>query len=296
MREHWLVGKAGDYTIAIDAGNVLRGEDRGDPRMRGHEAIQIAKLESRAMIRTAHDTYSQSGLGTFIRSKDFCAVNFLLAVEADQPRPHRRTGLRRKLLAVDIHFLNRANDLAISRTAAEHSANRVHHFLLGWRRVLSSSAVADTSIPGVQAPHCAAPWTRKEVCKRLCMGDRLARPSTVVTSHPATCPAATRQAHTGSPSSNTVQAPQSPASQPTFVPVRPRSSRNTRERRRLPVTLTSTLRPLMEKEMSCDSIGDVGVCVATSGSPHTSLQRSPDQRNGGIPPVLGRCADVVNGR
>ena len=135
MREHWLVGKAGDYTIAIDAGNVLRGEDRGDPRVRGHEAIQIAKTESRAMIRTSHNTYSQRGLGTFIRSKDFCAVNFLLAVEADQPRPHGRTGLRRKLLAVDIHFLNRANDLAISRTAAEHSANRVHDFLLGWRRV-----------------------------------------------------------------------------------------------------------------------------------------------------------------
>src|SRR5690348_343017 len=161
---------------------------------------------------------------------------------------------------------------------------------------LSSSAVADTSIPGVQAPHCAAPWTRKEVCKRLCMGDRLARPSTVVTSHPATWPAATRQAHTGSPSSSTVQAPQSPASQPTFVPVRPRSSRNTRERRRLPATLTSTLRPLTEKEMSCDCTGDVGVCAATSGSPHASFQRSPDQSYRGIPPVLGRCPDVVNRR
>src|SRR6478752_3398505 len=161
---------------------------------------------------------------------------------------------------------------------------------------LSRSAVAETSIPGVQAPHCAAPWTRKDVCRRLCMGDRLARPSTVVTSHPATWPAATRQAHTGSPSSNTVQAPQSPASQPTFVPVRPKSSRSTRERRQVPDTLTSTLWPLTEKEMSCDSTGDVEVCAATSDSPHASLQRSPDQRNRGIPPVLGRGADVVNRR
>ncbi len=37
---------------------------------------------------------------------------------------------------------------------------------------------------------------------------------------------ATRQAQVCRPSSSTVQAPQSPASQPTLVPVRPRSSRN----------------------------------------------------------------------
>ena len=58
------------------------------------------------------------------------------------------------------------------------------------------------------------------------------------TARPATWPTGTRQAQTGSPSSSTVQAPQSPASQPTLVPVRPRSSRSTcgqpRDRRAVP--------------------------------------------------------------
>ena len=86
-------------------------------------------------MRTAHHTDREGGLGRFIRSKDFCAVNFLLAVEPNQPRTHGRAGLRRNLLAGFVGLLNRANDLAISRTAAEHSANGVHDFLLGWRRV-----------------------------------------------------------------------------------------------------------------------------------------------------------------
>ena len=46
------------------------------------------------------------------------------------------------------------------------------------------------------------------------------------TARPPTCGRRIRQAQTGSPSRSTVQAPQSPASQPTLVPVRPRSSRS----------------------------------------------------------------------
>ncbi len=110
---------------------------------------------------------------------------------------------------------------------------------------LSSRAVAATSIPGVHAPHCAAPCVRKDCCKRAPVGD-CCNPSTVVISFPATCPTATRQAQTGSPSKRTVQAPQSPASHPTLVPVRFNSSRNTRESRCDGELDTTTLRPLTE--------------------------------------------------
>ena len=69
------------------------------------------------------------------------------------------------------------------------------------------------------------------------------------TLRPATPAAGTRQAQTGSSSSMTVQAPQSPASQPTFVPVRCSSSRSTDDNRRTGGTSTETAAPLTVKSM-----------------------------------------------
>ena len=74
-------------------------------------------------------------------------------------------------------------------------------------------------MPGVQIPHCAAPCSWNARCSRL-RPPFPASPSTVVTERPRTWPIGTRQEQTCSPSSSTVQAPQSPASQPTLVPVR----------------------------------------------------------------------------
>ena len=48
----------------------------------------------------------------------------------------------------------------------------------------------------------------------------------VVTSQPLARPANIRQELTDTPSTMTVQVPQSPTSQPSFAPVRPRSSRS----------------------------------------------------------------------
>src|SRR2546428_3825623 len=81
-------------------------------------------------------------------------------------------------------------------------------------------------IPGVQKPHCSACASRKAACR----GWRSApppgvRPSTVVSSTPSACTASIRQERTGSPSSSTVQAPHTPCSQPTCVPLSPRSWR-----------------------------------------------------------------------
>ena len=53
----------------------------------------------------------------------------------------------------------------------------------------------------------------------------LPSPSTVVTSRPCAWTANIRHERTGSPSTRTVHAPQTPCSQPTCVPVKPRSWR-----------------------------------------------------------------------
>ena len=78
--------------------------------------------------------------------------------------------------------------------------------------------------PGVQKPH----WKLCESHIACCRGPRLpsaASPSTVVTSLPAAWTASIRHERTARPSTMTVHAPQTPCSQPTWVPVRLRSSR-----------------------------------------------------------------------
>jgi len=137
-------------------------------------------------------------------------------------------------------------------------------------RFLSSKAVAATSIPGVHAPHCAAPWVRNACCN-LEPTFVSASPSTVVTSHPSACPVATRHAQTGSPSSSTVQAPQSPASHPTLVPVSPSSSRSTRESRCTGELETVTARPFTRNAMDRALASALGSRVpAISRSPRRS--------------------------
>ena len=125
----------------------------------------------------------------------------------------------------------------------------------------SRSAVAETSIPGVQAPHCAAPCRRNASCKRSKMGGREGKPSIVVMALPSTWPKATRHEQTGTPSIRTVQAPQSPASQPTFVPVKPSCSRRTRESRCVGGALTETARSFTRSVCSC-FVSEVGAKVA----------------------------------
>ena len=93
------------------------------------------------------------------------------------------------------------------------------------------------SMPGVQIPHCAAPWSRKaswRVSSEPRSRAASDRPSTVRTIRPSTWQIGTRQASTTWPSRSTEQAPHSPSPQPSFVPVSPRSSRRTSSSRRMP--------------------------------------------------------------
>ena len=138
----------------------------------------------------------------------------------------------------------------------------------------SRRAVAATSIPGVQMPHCAAPCRRKEFCKRSKIGARSASPSTVVISQPSTCPAAIKHEQTCSPSSKTVQAPQSPASQPTLVPARPSDSRKTRDNLSVGETAGLTLFPLTEKWIVVKAwASEASVVAIVNNSPRSCPER-----------------------
>ena len=90
---------------------------------------------------------------------------------------------------------------------------------------LSRSAMVDIMKPGEQNAHwnpwasCMACWTGWSVPSGA------ASPSMVVMSAPSACTASIRQERAGWPSTSTVHAPQTPCSQPTWVPVSPISCR-----------------------------------------------------------------------
>ena len=114
-------------------------------------------------------------------------------------------------------------------------------------------------------------------CRRRRPGPRRSRPC-----GPRPGPSATRQAQTCSPSSSTVQAPQSPASQPTLVPVRPRSSRSAAARR-------VTGGPSQATGLAVQ--GEVDRSSARS-SP-AARRSSVDDR---VAPIVGAAAHVVDRR
>src|SRR3989441_4962102 len=78
--------------------------------------------------------------------------------------------------------------------------------------------------PGVQNPHCM-PWLSQKASCTGCSLPLVASPSIVVTCCPLACTANSRHERTASPLTSTVHAPQTPCSQPRWVPVSPRSSR-----------------------------------------------------------------------
>ena len=135
-------------------------------------------------------------------------------------------------------------------------------------------------MPGVQIPHCAAPRRGTRAGAGGAAASPSARPSTVL-DHPGRRAgrSGTRQAQTGSPSSRTVHAPQSPASQPTFVPVSPRSSRRTSVRRRIGSPRTDT-------GFAVDPEGRLGRTAVIA----TQLrERASDEDERGLASIVGRC-------
>src|SRR5438309_1384012 len=99
-------------------------------------------------------------------------------------------------------------------------------------------------MPGVQKPHCR-PCSSQNACCRGCSVVPLARPSMVVIAAPSAWTAKMVQDLTLCPSSSTVHAPQLLVSQPTWVPVRPASSRMYCTSNSRGSTSCSCLAPLM---------------------------------------------------
>src|SRR4030042_3001220 len=115
-------------------------------------------------------------------------------------------------------------------------------------------------------------------------------PSTVVTSRPSTVAARTMHELTGSPASQTVQAPQLPCSQPNFGLVTLMVSR--RNCRRLVCTGASPLTffPLSLKWMVMVLMG-LGLLAQAAGA----AQDASDEHPGELPPVPGGSVHVVDG-
>ena len=109
--------------------------------------------------------------------------------------------------------------------------------------VFSSSTAAEQRIPGVQNPHWAAPCRSNASCNGWGPSTS-AKPSTVTMACPSASKTGVIHDSVGRPSRITVQAPQSPLSQPCLEPVRPSPYRKASKRVKCIGTPTSLRSPL----------------------------------------------------
>src|SRR3990172_5361556 len=115
------------------------------------------------------------------------------------------------------------------------------------------------------------------------------RPSSVVTSRPSTVAASTMQELTGSPSSQTVHAPQLPCSHPNFGLVTSRCSRRSCSRLVWTGASTDTRFPLSLKAMMTLAMALVPLAQAAG------LHQHPRHQDAGqLAPIPGRAVDVVD--
>src|SRR5579884_2671617 len=145
-------------------------------------------------------------------------------------------------------------------------------------------------MPGVQKPHCRPCWSQN-ACWIGCSSAPFASPSTVSSSAPSACTANIRQERTVRPFIKIVQAPQTPCSQPTCVPVRRRSSR---------MKSTSSLRGSQLPRSPCRSPsgGRSPSRPSLAPLPHAAgglFERPPDEYAHHLAAVVGRAVDVAFG-
>src|SRR5712675_2233840 len=111
------------------------------------------------------------------------------------------------------------------------------------RGLLASSAAADMIWPDWQYPHCTTSRSSQAVWI-LAPAAVAPTASMVVISEVPMLSIGVIQERVATPSTCTVQAPQSATPQPNFVPVMPSTSRNTHKRGVSPSTSTDRSRPL----------------------------------------------------
>src|SRR5690606_30201919 len=151
--------------------------------------------------------------------------------------------------------------------------------------------------PGVQKPHCSAASSRKTCCNGCSLEPR-AKPSTVSMTASWACTASMRQEFTGLPLTITVHAPQLPFPQPSLVPVRCSSSRNTsssvwrgsaRNSHSCPL-ITARTTTLPSIGLSSPQIFHVGPCPLERGQ-----QSAAHKHRHQMPPILRATANVRDG-
>ncbi len=122
--------------------------------------------------------------------------------------------------------LNCLDDLGVAGAAAEVAPQGLDDCRSSGSGLVSSRALADMIIPGVQKPHWMAPDRTKASWMRWGFSG-VPRPSTVMTSAPSRSAILVRQERTALPLTITMQAPHWPLrSQDCLAPVRRRSSRS----------------------------------------------------------------------
>ena len=203
----WRVGRGQD---AVHTRNRQgrRGVDRHDPGMRVRRTQQLQVQQARwqghvQRVAGCAGDDRRPGRGCDTAAKGDLAVRRLGVPDA----------------------ADRVGDRAIPGAAAQIPLHRGGQ-VLKLRLVQGLDAVS--TIPGVQKPH----WKPCAATNRACMGcipsGPATSPSIVVTSRCLARNAGVTQLCTGWPSSSTVQAPQSPASQPFLTPNQPKSRRKVR--------------------------------------------------------------------
>src|SRR5689334_4882072 len=123
--------------------------------------------------------------------------------------------------------------------------------------------------PGVQKPHSNASCARNDFCTGC--SALMPIPSTVVIDLFAADPAGIRQLTAGSPSTSTVQAPQTPAPQTSLVPVRSSASRTTSTSSASGSSGRGASLPLIVMVLICDlQVCEGWISLLASASPQVS--------------------------
>src|ERR1700760_211572 len=127
---------------------------------------------------------------------------------------------------------------------------------------------------------------------RGCSAAPCARPSTVLTFLPFVCTANIRHERTGAPSTSTVQAPQTPCSQPTCVPVRPQFSRIVSANVLRCSTSTWCTAPFTRSfrgNLSIGELSDIDAQVVRG-----PLQGAPDDDRSETKPIFAACGRILH--
>ena len=246
------------------------------------------------MMRRAHDQNDSASAGKLSPPNFSAPVTFGTPSSRTGDAPTAWPACGQTLVeqspACAAHALHhRRDDLAVAGAAAEHAAERVLD--LGFGRLRIAFEQRRRRRPAGLACRC-------RIAPRHARGRRPAAPTACrwrdlrrsAPSGPRADAAGTRQAQTGSPSRSTVQAPQSPASQPTLVPVSRSSSRSTADsrvtgwngdRHRRAVHLEGDRMPMRVHAATVSR-------VSANGLPRP-MQRARHDLPRGLAPIFGAC-------